>query len=108
VCSEFVKLKRTLALRLAFAAPLLIVLLQFGVYVVGGHEMEHEPGNPLTGFARSIITLWTLVFLPFYATLAASLLASLDHQDSHWDQIFALPVRRWSIYAAKWIIILGL
>ena len=76
VCSEFVKLKRTLALRLAFAAPLLIVLLQFGVYVVRGHEMEHEPGNPLTGFARSIITLWTLVFLPFYATLAASLLAS--------------------------------
>ena len=108
VSSELVKLKRTLALRLAIAAPLLIVLLQSGVYVARGAEMEHNAANPIAGFARIIMTLWTLVFLPFHATLAASLLASLDHRNHHWDQIFALPIRRSSVYAAKWITAVGL
>lgn len=105
--SEWLKIKRTLALRLAWAAPLLIVLLQTGVYLARGQAMEHA-ANPLAGFARGILTLWTLVFLPFYATLAASLLASLDHQEHHWDQLFALPVRSESILTAKWITVIGL
>ena len=108
VSSEFLKLKRTLALRLAIAAPLLIVLLQAGVYIVRGEDMEHGVANPIFGFARGIVTLWTLIFLPFYATLACSLLASLDHHDHHWDQLFALPVHRWCIYAAKWVAAVGL
>jgi lantibiotic transport system permease protein len=101
--AEVLKLKRTLALRLAFAAPLLIVLLQLGVYLVRGEEMEHGSASPIAGFARGILTLWTLIFLPFYATLATSLLASIDHHEHHWDQLFALPVRRWTVFAAKWI-----
>jgi hypothetical protein len=106
VSAEFFKLRRTLALRLAVAAPLFIVLLQFGVYLGRGEEMGR--GDPVAGFARGIVTLWTLIFLPFYATLAASLLASLDHHEHHWDQIFTLPVRRGSIYGAKWIAVAAL
>jgi hypothetical protein len=105
--AEFLKLKRTLALRLALAAPLLIVLLQFGIYLQRGEQMGHGQ-DPIAGFVRGITTLWTLLFLPFYATLAASLLASLDHQDNHWDYIFALPNPRWSIYAAKWLALTSL
>jgi hypothetical protein len=108
VSAEFLKLKRTLALRLAVAAPLFIVLLQLGVYLGRGEEMDRGGANPVFGFARGIVTLWTLIFLPFYATLASSLLASLDHHEHHWDQLFALPLRRGSIYAAKWIALAGL
>jgi lantibiotic transport system permease protein len=108
VSAESLKIKRTLALRLAIAAPLLIVLLQSGVYLSRGEDLEHAGGNPVTGFARGIMTLWTLIFLPFYATLACSLLASIDHHDHHWDQLFALPISRRSIYAAKWITVVGL
>lgn len=108
ISAESIKLKRTLALRLAMIAPLFIVLLQLGVYLARGVEVEHAPTNPVAGFARGIVTLWTLVFLPFWATLAASLCASLDHSNNHWDQLFALPVRRWPVYAAKWIVVFGL
>jgi len=108
VSAESLKLKRTLALRLAIIAPLFIVLLQFGVYLVRGEDAERAATNPAAGFARGIVTLWTLVFLPFWATLSAALCASLDHSDHHWDQLFALPLRRWPIYAAKWIIVFGL
>jgi hypothetical protein len=108
VSAEFLKLKRTLALRLAVIAPLFIVLLQLGVYLARGEDVERAANSPVAGFARGILTLWTLVFLPFWATLAASLCASLDHSHNHWDQLFALPMHRWPIYAAKWITVFGL
>jgi|ERR1039458_6291634 ABC-2 type transport system permease protein len=106
--AELLKLKRTLALRLAFAAPLLIVLLQLGVYLARGEQFTHGSDNPIAGFVRGIVTLWTLLLLPFYATLAAALVASLDHQEHHWDQLFALPIHRWTIFAAKWIAVTSL
>jgi hypothetical protein len=108
VSAESLKLKRSLALHLAVIAPLFIVLLQLGVYLARGEDVERAATNPVFGFARGIVTLWTLVFLPFWATLAASLCASLDHSGNHWDHLFALPLRRWSVYAAKWIIVFGL
>jgi hypothetical protein len=108
VSAESLKLKRTLALRLAVLAPLFIVLLQLGVYLARGEDVERAATNPAAGFARGIVTLWTLVFLPFWSTLAASLCASLDHSGNHWEQLFALPVRRWPLYAAKWMIVFAL
>ena len=108
VSAEALKLKRTLALRLAVIAPLFIVLLQLGVYLARGEDVERAATNPAAGFARGIVTLSTLVFLPFWATLAASLCASLDHSANHWDQMFALPMRRWPVYAAKWIMVFAL
>lgn len=89
-------------------APLFIVVLQLGVYLARGEDLDRVATNPVAGFARGIVTLWTLVFLPFWATLAASLCASLDHSGNHWDQLFALPMRRWPIYGAKCIIVFGL
>jgi hypothetical protein len=108
VSAESLKLKRTLALRLAVIAPLFIVVLQLGVYLARGEAVERAGTNPAAGFARGIITLWTLVFLPFWATLAASLCASLDHSGNHWDHIFALPIHRWPVFAAKWIAVFAL
>jgi hypothetical protein len=108
VLAESLKLKRTLALRLAIIAPLFIVVLQLGVYLARGEAVERAGTNPAAGFARGIITLWTLVFLPFWATLAASLCASLDHSGNHWDHLFALPIRRWPIFAAKSIAVFAL
>ncbi len=108
VSAESLKLRRTLVLRLAVIAPLFIVLLQLGVYLARGEDVERAATNPVAGFARGIVTLWTLLFLPFWATLAASLCASLDHSSNHWDQLFALPMSRWPVYAAKWIVVFGL
>ncbi|HEX8943745.1 MAG TPA: ABC transporter permease [Gemmatimonadaceae bacterium] len=108
ILSESLKIKRTLALRLAVLAPLFIVLLQTGVYLGRGEDLERARANPIVGFARGIVTLWTLVFLPFYATLAGALVAGLDHHEHHWEQLFALPVRRRSVYASKWFVVVGL
>lgn len=88
--AESLKVKRTLALRLAVIAPLFIVMLQLGVYLARGEDVERAASNPVVGFSRQIVTLWTLLFLPLWATLAASLCASLDHNGNHWDQLSLL------------------
>jgi hypothetical protein len=101
--AELLKLRRTLALRLAVIAPLTIVLLQFGVYLARGEQMSPRGANPLTGYAQSILTLWTIVLFPFYAALVAALLADIENRGGNWERLLSLPVNRRSIYAAKWV-----
>ncbi len=101
VSAELLKLKRTLALRLAVCAPLLIVLLQFGLYLARGRTMSHGM-NPLTGFVQGILTFWTILLLPFYVALVAALLASIEHQGDNWKHILTLPIPQSTIYGAKW------
>jgi len=101
-CAELLKLRRTLALRLAIIAPLIIVLLQLGIYLVRGDEVAEREANPLLGYMQIIFTLWTVVFLPFYASLVASLLADLEHRGQNWSFLLSLPIDRRYLYAAKW------
>jgi lantibiotic transport system permease protein len=99
--AEMLKLKRTLALRLAILAPLAIVLLVFGIYMQRGNRMAGP--NPLTGFAQLILTIWSIIVFPLYAALAAALLASIEHQTESWKHLLALPVPRRTIFVAKWL-----
>jgi ABC-2 type transport system permease protein len=110
VAVEGLKLRRTLAFRLAVLAPLFIVILQFTIELVrGGEESESSPGlNPLMGFGQGILTFWTIVLLPFCAALIAALLAALEHHGDNWKHILALPVPRTLLFAAKWMAAAGL
>ncbi len=102
VSAEFLKLKRTLAVRLAVAAPLAVVLLNFFIYSQG--RGADTPGaNPLIGFAQINFTMWTILVLPLYVALAAALVAGVDHQSNGWKQMLALPVSRQSVFASKWM-----
>jgi hypothetical protein len=106
ISAEMLKLKRTLALRLAIFAPLMIVLIVLGIYLERGQQMGGP--NPLTGFAQLILTIWTIILFPLYAALAAALLAALEHQSESWKHILALPVKHSTIFAAKWFAGVGL
>lgn len=97
--AEALKLKRTLALRLAVGSPLLIVLVVFGAFLArGSHERDG-----LIGQGQLSLTLWTILLLPMYAALAAALLGHIEHQSDTWKHVFALPVDRRAIFAAKWL-----
>jgi lantibiotic transport system permease protein len=106
LAAEGLKLKRTLALRLAICGPIIIVLLVFGIYVQRGEKMGGA--NPLTGFAQLILTIWTIIMFPLYAALAAALLAAIEHQCETWKHLLVLPVHRTTIFLAKWIAGIGL
>jgi hypothetical protein len=102
ISSEFLKLRRTLALRVAIAAPLAVVGLQ--VFVASQQPVVLRPGaTPLLGLVQGGYFVWTLLALPLFGALTAALVAAVDHQDDHWKQLFALPIPRWSILAGKWV-----
>src|SRR5262249_23109607 len=102
ISAELLKLKRTLALRIAIGAPLLVALLNFVIYMQG--RGGTSPGtNPLIGFAQINLTMWTILVLPMYATLSAALIAALDHQGNTGRLWSAFPVPRRSISRAKWL-----
>ncbi len=105
--AEVLKLRRTWALRLAIIAPLFVVSLVFGVYLRRDATVSATL-NPLTGFAQLVLTMWTILLFPLYAALAAALLAAIEHQDDNWTHLFALPIRRASLFHAKWIAASGL
>ena len=105
IAAERLKLKRTLALRIAVGAPLTIVLLNF---MVTQGRSAGSPQAVLLGFAQLTLTTWTIVVLPPYTALIAALVAALEHQGDNWKHLLALPVQRRSIFVAKWVAGAGL
>lgn len=95
--AEVLKLKRTLALVLTLVTPLVIVLLQLLVI------LRTKNTVPLTwkDFILQTSTFWAILMLPLFVTLETALLAMLEHQNKMFKQLFALPVRRGAVYAAK-------
>jgi lantibiotic transport system permease protein len=106
VSAETLKLKRTLALGLAFLAPLTIGFLLVVMFVQMGppnRQIDHWAGLIQNGHV-----LWSLLMLPLFVTLEMGLLANIEHANKAWKLLYAQPLPRWSIYAAKQIISVGL
>ena len=97
---ELFKLRRTLGLLAAVVVPLAILIM------VGATTLSRDPGaltgNPWDALVVNFTYfLWCILALPLLITLEAALLAGLEHSEHHWKDLFALPIPRWSVYAAK-------
>lgn len=105
--AEGLKLKRTLALRMAFVAPLVVAVMIFFVY----HQRKGitlAGGDLWVKINQDIVALWTLLMLPMFITLETALLGGLENSEKNWKHLFALPIPRTTIYAAKLISALAL
>ena len=60
------------------------------------------------GLIQNGHVLWSLLMLPLFITLQMGLLANVEHGNKTWKLLYAQPLPRWSVYAAKQIISLGL
>lgn len=104
--AELLKLKRTLALWLAFVTPLAIVALMF----VGSLSQPGKPSDAHAweGFAQIVFVFWSLLMLPLFITLETALLGELESTEKHWKHLFALPIPRSALYLAKLLVGAGL
>jgi hypothetical protein len=102
--AEWLKMKRTLALWLAPVAPLVIVALQMAVIL---QRQEYyrtlDPSQAWTEHGGQIVFLWCILMMPLFITLETALLGNLEHGNQQWKHLFALPITRGAIYAAKQI-----
>lgn len=96
--AEVLKLKRTLALWLGVIAPLVVITLQV-LYVLRAPSRHLK--NGLWPLLQQSLMPWSILLLPLTAALLTALLNGIEHRDGNWKQLYALPVSRWSVYAAK-------
>ena len=108
--TELLKLKRTVALRMAVLTPLVVVILMLFIASQMPLTMLRRPGieNDWVALARMNFVFWGLLMLPLYITLEVSLIAGIDHAESQWKALLTRPIPRYAFYLAKLAVIVGL
>jgi hypothetical protein len=102
--AERLKLKGTLVFWLALVAPAVIVTLQvLMAYVRREYYYSRPPSDAWIEYNVQIMIMWSLLMMPLFVTLETALVAQLDHANQGWKHLFALPVARGTLYAAKQI-----
>ena len=106
--AEVLKTKRTLTLGLAFLAPLAVAFLEFVMHMQMGERAMKPGAEAWISLSQHSLILWTLLMLPLFVTLETGLLSALEHNNKTWKQLYALPLPRWVVYAAKQLTGMGL
>jgi len=109
--AEQLKIKGTLALWLAVIIPLGMALLQFGMTYDRGANFVPPGEDAWIEFLDYSLIFWALLGMPLFITLEMALLGMLEHRHDQWKHLFAQPLPRWAIYAAKQaagIVLIGL
>jgi len=106
--AESLKLRRTLALRLALALPAVPCALQLLNYLQRGETLLPEGVNPWAWLAQNVLIIWSVFLLPLFVALETSLLSGIEQASQGFKHLHALPVPRWSIQAAKLLTAFGL
>ncbi len=107
---EMLKIRRTLALWLALIAPAVVVAVQLAM--IWDRRFYYREHGVARGawleYGAQTLVLWGLLMLPLFITLEAALVGQLEHASASWKRLFALPVSRSAIYAAKQIAAMSL
>lgn len=96
------KLNRSLVLLLAVTAPALVAIFAFF------NLLRFDDPRPWDLWLQGSAAIWAFFMLPMSVTAITALVAHMEHGPRAWDQLRALPIARWKIYAAKAICVLVL
>ncbi len=105
--AELLKTKRTLTLWLTLLAPLSLAFLELMMWYQQGHRMLAPDTNPWVTLGIHAAMMWGMLMLPLFVTLEMGLLGAQEHGNKTWKQLYTTPLPRWTIYAAKQIVGLG-
>ncbi|CAN5138284.1 ABC transporter permease [soil metagenome] len=107
---EVLKLKRSLVLPLALAAPLITASLFYLIFNRMGTGVGRMGAAPMpwTLYADLPLRLWSFFMLPMAITGLVIITSQVEHGPKAWNYILSLPTARWRIFLAKAIIVLGL
>ncbi len=101
--AEVLKSKRSLALWMAFLAPLMIEVLDFVLYFQRGY-IRTDVEDAWLWLGQSTLSYWSLLMLPLFVALETALLSNVEHVNEGWKHLFVLPIPRAATYTAKQIL----
>ncbi len=105
---EFIKTRRTLSLAVAFLIPATVAILNLMILLDRRADFIANSLDVWEYLARNNLTIWSLMMVPLFVTLETALLNLPEHSQKTWKMMFATPVPRWTIYAAKQVVALAL
>ena len=107
---ELLKIRRSLALLMLLACPLMVVVLVFGV---GLRQTDAADFSEKTWFAiwQTSSAIWCYFMLPLYIALITGLLNGNEHKNQTWRLMLSLPISSRQLYFAKamlaWAFVIG-
>lgn len=109
--AETLKLRRTMAWKLVWIAPLAVVLLTLFMASQAPFTTLRRGSaiaEPWKALLRVNLQFWGLLMLPLFVTIETALIAGLDHAENQWKALFARPVARWNVYVAKLAVVVAM
>ena len=100
--TETLKLRRSLALLLALAAPLFVVVM---CVLIG--LRSPSAAMPVKNYGMTGAAFWAFAMLPLSVTALSVLMSQMEHGARSWDHILTLPGARPRIFLAKALILFG-
>lgn len=101
--AEWFKLRKSKIVWLLFAGPLISLLIGLNINMEFAEEMD---GYHWYILVLSMNLAYSLLFLPLISGVFASVICRYEHQAGGWKQLLALPVTRWQVFVAKYIMII--
>lgn len=104
--SEFYKSRKTLAFWASILLPLLICgLITFGFLSNADKiiKMHYPPQALWLTFSGGALGVMGMLILPFYVIFMAFSVNNIEHKNDTWKSLFAQPLNKFSIYAAKYL-----
>lgn len=104
--SEFYKSRKTLAFWASILLPLVICgLITFGFFSNADKIIKmNYPSQVLwMTFSGSALGVMGMLILPFYVIFMAFSVNNIEHKNDTWKSLFAQPLNKLSIYAAKYL-----
>lgn len=102
---ELLKTRRSLALLMMLACPLMVVLLGFAI------QLERKKKLSWDIYWAGSTALWCYFMLPLFISLVAGLLNGHEHKNAAWRLMLTLPISVRQLYIAKlilgWIFVIG-
>src|SRR5579859_2264139 len=108
---EVLKLRRTLALWASLLVPLAVIVMTTAMNLSRAAGTRFDPDQPNSWDSLMldlVLFLWCLVGLAPFIALETALLAGLEHRENTWKHLYALPIRRWTIYMPKILVAFAL
>jgi hypothetical protein len=100
---ELLKLKRSLALLMVFACPLLVVILNFGIALKQTPAAKFEAKH-WEFFWLNVLAVWCYFMLPLFVALITGLLNGIEYKNSTWRLMLTQPIGQRQLYFAKLIL----
>jgi hypothetical protein len=103
VAVELLKIRRSLALLMMFAIPMVVLLLHFAMLVKRHHVAQIDAGIWFM-YWYGVNGMWTYFMMPLYIALITGLLNGHEHKNQTWRLMLTLPVSQLQLFVVKGIL----